>query len=93
MSGDQQAQAARQVVAKGLSVRETEHLVRRLQRAVPGGQLESPAVDPDIRRLQDDLSAQLGAMVKIQHTARGKGRLVVHYNSLDELDGILNHIK
>ena len=93
LSGDQQAQAARQVVAKGLSVRETEHLVRRLQRAVPGGQLESPAADPDIRRLQDDLSAQLGAMVKIQHTARGKGRLVVHYNSLDELDGILHHIK
>ncbi len=94
LSGDQQAQAARQVVAKGLSVRETEHLVRRLLRAASSGdRRESPAADPDIRRLQDDLSAQLGAIVKIQHTARGKGRLVVHYNSLDELDGILNHIK
>ena len=94
LSGDRQAQAARQVVAKGLSVRETEHLVRRLlQTASSVDRRESPAVDPDIRRLQDDLSAQLGAIVKIQHTARGKGRLVVHYNSLDELDGILNHIK
>ncbi len=94
LSGDQQTQAARQVVAKGLSVRETEHLVRRLlQTASSVDRRESPAADPDIRRLQDDLSAQLGAIVKIQHTARGKGRLVVHYNSLDELDGILNHIK
>ncbi len=93
LNGDQQAQVARQVVAKGLSVRETEHLVRRLQRAAPDDRPGSPAADPDIRRLQDDLSAQLGAMVRIQHTARGKGRLVVHYNSLDELDGILNHIK
>ncbi len=95
LNADQQGQVARQVVAKGLSVRETEHLVRRLQRAAPGDRPQSsvPAPDPDIRRLQDDLSAQLGAMVKIQHTARGKGRLVVHYNSLDELDGILNHIK
>ncbi len=94
LNREQQGQVARQVVARGLSVRETEHLVRRLQRASPpGGRSQAPASDPDIRRLQDDLTAQLGALVKIQHTARGKGRLVVHYNSLDELDGILNHIK
>ena len=94
LTREQQGQVARQVVAKGLSVRETEHLVRRLQRASPrDGRSQAPASDPDIRRLQDDLSAQLGALVKIQHTARGKGRVVVHYNSLDELDGILNHIK
>ncbi len=93
LSGDQQSQAARQVVAKGLSVRETEQLVRRLQSATPEKSQQSKAVDPDIRRLQDDLTAQLGAMVRIQHSARGKGRLVVHYNSLDELDGILAHIK
>ncbi len=93
LTSDQQGQVARQVVAKGLSVRETEHLVRRLQQTASSGRPASPSTDPDIRRLQDDLSAQLGAMVKIQHTARGKGRLVVHYNSLDELDGILNHIK
>ncbi len=92
LTGDAQSQAARQVVAKGLSVRETEQLARRLQSPLAKS-THVPAVDPDTRRLQDELSAQLGAAVKIQHTARGKGRLVVHYNSLDELDGILAHIK
>jgi ParB family chromosome partitioning protein len=92
LSPEDQSQAARQVVAKGLSVRETEQLVRRLQAPVtdkPG----TPTLDPDIRKLQEDLSAQLGAMVRIQHSARGKGRLVVLYNSIDELDGILAHLK
>ncbi len=92
LAADAQSQAARQVVAKGLSVRETEQLVRRLQSPVTKNP-HVPVVDPDTRKLQDELSAQLGAAVKIQHSARGKGRLVVHYNSLDELDGILAHIK
>jgi ParB family chromosome partitioning protein len=92
LSADAQSQAARQVVAKGLSVRETEELVRRLQAPVTD-RPAAPALDPDIRRLQDDLSARLGAIVRIQHGARGKGRLVVHYNSIDELDGILSHLK
>jgi ParB family chromosome partitioning protein len=38
------------------------------------------------------LAGKLGAKVLLQHTAKGKGRLVVKYNSLDELDGILSHI-
>jgi ParB family chromosome partitioning protein len=50
-------------------------------------------VDPNIRQLQDDLSQKIGAKVQIQHTAKGKGKLVLNYNSLDELDGILDHIK
>ena len=50
-------------------------------------------MDPNIRKLQDDLARRLGAKVQIQHTARGKGKLVLAYNSLDELDGILSHIK
>ena len=57
---------------------------------------EKPAmavVDPDIRRLQDDLSEKLGAGVQVHHTVKGKGKLIIQYNSLDELEGILAHIK
>jgi ParB family chromosome partitioning protein len=49
-------------------------------------------VDPDIKNLEESLADKLGAKVMIQHTAKGKGRLVLKYNSLDELDGILSHI-
>ena len=94
-SSRSQSEAAHQVVARGLSVRETEALVRRLQaggtaKASKGG---VASLDPDIRRLQDDLRDKLGAKVAIQHTAKGKGKLIISYNSIDELDGILNHIK
>lgn len=95
LEGSRQSEAARMVVGKGMSVRQTEDLVRRLQKAaaaVPVDGSGQPALDPDIRRLQDDLSRKLGAAVQIQHTARGKGKLVLNYNSLDELDGILRHI-
>jgi ParB family transcriptional regulator, chromosome partitioning protein len=89
----QQVEVATLVVRKSLSVRETEALVRRLgqpQRERAAG--ADAAVDPNIRRLQDDLSEKLGATVAIEHSETGKGRLVVRYNSLDELDGILTHI-
>jgi ParB family chromosome partitioning protein len=90
---EQQVQVAKQVVAKSLSVRQTEALVRRVQDAKPGEQkTEKAAVDPNIRALQDDLSDRLGARVSIAHGKRGKGKLVIEYTSLDELDGILNHI-
>jgi ParB family chromosome partitioning protein len=90
-----QTGAARQVVSRGLSVRETEKLVRRLQmEAEEGpGKREPKELDPDVRRLQDDLAERLGARVKIQQGGKGKGTLVIAYNSLDELDGILEHIK
>jgi ParB family chromosome partitioning protein len=54
---------------------------------------ESHAVDPDIHRLERELADKLGAKVAFQHTASGKGKLVVSYNSLDELEGILGHIQ
>jgi len=91
LQGEAQGQAARLVVARGLSVRETERLVRRMLQE-PGG-TRPVVVDPDTRRLQDDLAQRLGARVSIQHSGRGKGRLVIQYNSLDELDGILAHIR
>jgi ParB family chromosome partitioning protein len=93
LTGPLQSEAAQTVAAKGLSVRETEQLVRRLQSGQAGPQSSPPVQDPDVRRLQDDLSGRLGASVDIQYNAKGKGRLVVHYNSLDELEGILEHIK
>ncbi|MGH8313944.1 MAG: ParB/RepB/Spo0J family partition protein [Steroidobacterales bacterium] len=88
----QQIEVAKMVAGKGLSVRETEALVRRMlnpQRRDEGGESR----DPDVRRLENQLSDKLGARVAIQHSASGKGKLIVSYNSLDELDGILEHIQ
>jgi ParB family chromosome partitioning protein len=90
----QQKEIARQVVAKGLSVRQTEALVRQVQENLSQEKNKPEIkVSADIRRLQDQLSETLGAGVEIQHGAKGKGKLVISYNSLDELDGILGHIK
>lgn len=94
LEGEAQSQAAREIVGKGLSVREAEQLVRHMRE---GGGASKPApekkVDPNIARLQQDLSDKLGAKVMFQHSSNGKGKLVVHYNSLDELDGILEKIQ
>ena len=87
----EQPKTARTVVGRGLSVRQTESLVRRLLSGEISGKA-SKAVDPDIKNLEETLAGKLGAKVLLQHTAKGKGRLVVKYNSLDELDGILSHI-
>ena len=53
---------------------------------------EPPRKDPDIARLETDLAEKLGAKVELRHGAAGKGKLVISYHSLDELDGILGHI-
>jgi ParB family transcriptional regulator, chromosome partitioning protein len=87
-----QAAAAREVVQKALSVRETERLVKRLQSpARPAA--PAAARDANIRKLETDLAEKLGARVALQHAASGRGKLIVSYNSLDELDGILRHIR
>jgi len=93
----QQAEVAAIVAQKSLSVRDTEALVRRMQQRARDAQSGAAAepngtVDPDVRRLEQDLAEKLGAKVLIQHSQGGKGKLVVSYNSLDELDGILAHI-
>ena len=90
----QQYDAARQVVRKGLSVREAERLVRRMLDKAKAGPVSKPAaVDADIRRLEIEISEKLGAVVRVDHSKKGAGKLVISYNSLDELDGILKHIK
>ena len=87
----QQTEVGLLVAKKGLSVRETEALVRRL---LSGKKDRKPARrDPDIARLETELSEKLGAKVSLSHGAKGKGKRVVSYNSLDELEGILAHIK
>ena len=91
LSDEQQSEAARTVVGRGLSVRQTESLVRRLL-ADSGSRRPARVTDPDIKNLEESLAEKLGAKAMIQHTMKGKGRLVVKYNSLDELDGILSHI-
>ena len=92
LEGGEQSHAAAQVVAKGMSVRQTEALVRNVL-AARDKPKDVKAIDPNIRHLQDDLSQRLGTKVQIQHSAKGKGKLVLNYSSLDELDGILAHIK
>jgi len=89
----QQIEAAKVVAGKGLSVRQTESLVRRMLVAPPDKKASELAGDPDIRRLEESLSEKLGARVEIQHTTKGAGKLTLKYNSLDELDGILAHIQ
>jgi ParB family transcriptional regulator, chromosome partitioning protein len=89
----QQIEVATLVAKKSLSVRETEALVRRIMAPHPAAEAKTPAVDPDIQRLERDLADKLGAKVMFQHTSSGKGKLVVAYNSLDELEGILGHIQ
>ena len=86
-----QSEAARQVAAKSLTVRQTEALVRgwHEQKAQP----QNSRPNPDIQRLEGSLGERLGAKVELKHNARGKGKLVISYSSLDELDGILDHIK
>ncbi len=94
LEGGAQIETARTIVAKGMTVRQTEALVRRvLQQEQRHENEPAKKIDPDTKRLQDDLSDQVGVPVLIQHNAKGKGKLVLKYNSLDELDGILKHIK
>jgi len=94
LPGPLQAEAARQIVKKGLSVRATERLVKHmLVDSRRPANAPVPRRDPDLVSLEQDLSDKVGAPVQVHHGARGKGKLVISYNSLDELDGILEHIQ
>ncbi|UCJ17642.1 ParB/RepB/Spo0J family partition protein [Pseudomonas sp. MM211] len=92
LPAEQQTEGARHVVARGLTVRQTEAMVRQWLNTQ-----EKPAapakVDPDISRLEQRLAERLGSPVQIKHGQKGKGQLVIRYNSLDELQGVLAHIR
>jgi ParB family chromosome partitioning protein len=90
----QQIEVATLVAKKTLSVRDTEALVRRIINPRAADPAANPAaVDPDIHRLETEIAEKLGAKVAFQHLTSGKGKLIVSYNSLDELEGILAHIQ
>ena len=92
LPAEQQTEGARHVVARGLTVRQTEALVRQWLSSK-----EKPAAvtktDPDISRLEQRLAERLGSPVQIKHGSKGKGQLVIRYSSLDELQGVLAHIR
>ncbi len=88
-----QLKAAEQVFTQSLSVRATEAMVRKALSGVKTGKKRPAKKDPDTARLETELSGRLGASVVIRHSSKGKGMLKIAYNSLDELDGILKHIK
>lgn len=91
---DQQLSVANEIINKGLSVRATEQLIKKLKDAKNSTQQKIEAVeDPDVKALQMRLSDTLGASVEIKQGKKGKGKLVISYTSLDELDGILGHIQ
>lgn len=92
LTEQQQIDIARQVESKSLSVRQTEALVRKTLNDSPKPK-ESKKPDKDIERLQEELSEKIGSPVSLDHSVKGKGRLTIRYNSLDELDGILAHLK
>jgi ParB family chromosome partitioning protein len=88
-----QIEVARLVVNRGLSVRETELLVKKRLAAQPGGKAKVVARDPDVKRLENQISEKLGAGVKIKPGKKGAGQLVISFNSAAELDGIIGHLK
>lgn len=83
-----QLRAARQVAKRGLSVRQTEALVK----SWGGDAAVKPNKDPNVSRLEQDLSDRFGARVRIHHQQNGRGRLEIQYTTLDELDGILKRL-
>lgn len=92
LPAERQVEGARHVVARGLTVRQTEALVRQWL-----NEKERPAreerADPDIERLEQRLAERLGSPVQIRHGQKGKGQLIIRYSSLDELQGVLAHIR
>jgi ParB family chromosome partitioning protein len=92
LQGYEQSLLAGKAADQGWSVRETEKRVKRQLEPKPPAGSTSTKTDPDIKRLQEQVSERLGAPVDLQHKSNGKGKLVINYSSLDELDGILNKI-
>ncbi len=92
LNGKAQTETAQKVADKGMSVRDTERLVKKLttpEREKPA----TPPRSPEVSKLEQELSEKLGANIQIKYNNKGQGKLVIEYNSLDELDGILEHIQ
>jgi len=89
----EQVSAAETIIKQGLSVRATEKLVQQLMGSSKQGKAKQATKDPNIQSLENDLSEKMGAKVTIKQQTKGRGMLQINYHSLDELDGILKHIK
>ena len=89
LEAKEQVVVAKQVVARGLNVRQTEELIRAARKVAVEGPVK-PAQDADTKRLEQNLGQTLGQPVQIKHSRKGAGKLVICYSSLDELDGILS---
>lgn len=95
VEGETQAELAKQVADQGMTVRQTEALVKKSQQPTNDQLKDKPAdkPDPDVTRLQNQLMDTFGTQVKIDHNAKGKGKLVINFGDLEQLDGILAKIK
>lgn len=91
LDANKQCEVARQIVAKGLSVRQAEILARKALQEEDGEPVKA-AGDANLMKLEENLAEQVGVPVSLQHSAKGNGKLILKYNSLDELDGILRHL-
>lgn len=89
----QQILVANRIVTDDLSVREAENLVQKMKEAKPATKKQAVETDRDVLRVQQDLADQLGAKVVVRHAKNGKGKIEIHYGSLDEFDGILGQIR
>lgn len=93
LEGEQQSEAASQIVEKGLSVRETEQLIRRLQNPKKPAQKQSQVELEEIDQIEASIKDKLDSVCSIKHSASGKGRLVINYKNVDELKKIIRRIK
>tara|TARA_B110000090_G_scaffold204219_1_gene249971 strand:+ start:630 stop:1514 length:885 start_codon:yes stop_codon:yes gene_type:complete len=93
LDGAMQVNAARTVAGTSMTVRQTEALVKKLQAGDTNTAAPEAQSSPDIKRLENDISEKIGVPVTIQHSAKGAGKLIFKYSSVDELDGILDHLK
>jgi ParB family chromosome partitioning protein len=87
----QQLNAAHEIIKKAMSVRVTEKFIKNFGKEKPLPSKKT--IDTDIQRLEQELTEKLCSEVKIQHSKKGKGKLIINYHSVDELDGILARIK
>jgi ParB family chromosome partitioning protein len=93
LSRGRQVEVAEQVVAKQLSVRETERLVQQATKPPAAARASAPALDADGRRLQEELAEALGAAVQLKPRTATKGSVVIDYTTLDELQGLVKRLK
>lgn len=91
VTGVTQLKMARIVAEKDLSVRETEQLIQKVQFIQKPQAIKS--IDPDVQKLERQLSDQLGAGVSIAYNKKGRGKLIIKFFSLDQFEGILSHLK